>query len=68
LDQATIPEPYTDLGSLRATAMATKQLVEALAGQRGTVDDIAITWGDLLRLGVIKPDQVPSWIGYDYPK
>jgi hypothetical protein len=56
--QATIPEPYTTLDSLHATAMATKELVESLAGQRGSVDDVAVTWGDLIRLGLIKPEQV----------
>lgn len=63
--QVTIPVPYESVASLHATAMATKELVEALAGQRGSNDDVAVTWGDLLRLGVIKPEQVPPGIGSD---
>ncbi len=55
-----IPEPYETTASLRATAMATKEAVEILLGQRGNVLDEAITWGDLLALGIIKQDQVPK--------
>jgi hypothetical protein len=65
-DQATIPEPYTNVDSLRATAMATKELVETLAGQRGHPNTVAVTWGDLLSLGLIKPEQVPKDIGQRY--
>jgi hypothetical protein len=61
--QATIPEPYEDVKSLRSSAVATKELVETLAGQRGQAYDAAVTWGDLLDLGVIKPEQVPQDIG-----
>ena len=63
IPQATIPEPYADVGSLRATAMATKELVETLAGQRGDATDVAVTWGDLIRLGMISRDRVPKDIG-----
>ena len=45
--QATIPEPYTDVASLRASVMALKELVEMLAGQRGDRDDQAVTWGEM---------------------
>lgn len=61
--QASIPEPYEDVKSLRRTAEATKELLETLAGQRGQAYDAAVTWGDLLDLGVIKPEQVPRDIG-----
>lgn len=61
--QATIPEPYQTLESLRATAMGTKELVETLAGQRGQAYDAAVTWQDLLNLGLIKPEQIPRDIG-----
>ena len=49
----TIPEPYDDVDSLRATAMATKELVEMLAGQRGNPMDVAVTWEDLVKLNSI---------------
>jgi hypothetical protein len=61
--QVTIPDPYENVSSLRATALATKELVEALAGQRGSLADIAVTWQDLLDLGLIKPEQVPRGLG-----
>jgi len=63
--QATIPEPYESVASLRVSVMALKELVEALAGQRGGRDDVAVTWGDLVETGVIKPEQVPADIGSD---
>lgn len=62
-DQATIPEPYEDVKSLRTTAMATKEMVEMLAGQRGTALDAAVTWDDLLRLKLIKKEQIPKDVG-----
>lgn len=43
--QVTIPEPYEDVKSLRASVMALKELVEELAGQRG--NDPAVTSSDL---------------------
>lgn len=66
--QATIPEPYENVASLRATALATKELVEGLAGQRGGPVDIAVTWADLIDLGLIKQEQVPHEIGPNIAK
>jgi hypothetical protein len=63
MTQATIPEPYEDVKSLRTTALATKELVETLAGQRGQAYDVAITWGDMLDLGLVTTEQVPKDIG-----
>ena len=65
--QATIPEPYENMGALRATAAATKELVEGLAGQRGGPTDIAVTWADLIDLGLIKEEQVPEEFGKRKP-
>lgn len=61
--QATIPEPYEDVKSLRTTAMATKELAETLAGTRGLPTDAAVTWDDLVSLGLIKAEQVPKDLG-----
>lgn len=61
--QATIPEPNENLASLRSVAIATKELVEVLAGQRGRNNSAAVTWGDLVALGLIQQDQVPRDIG-----
>ena len=43
--------------------MALKELTEAVAGQRGDRNTTAVTWQDLLDLGLIKPEQVPSYVG-----
>jgi hypothetical protein len=59
----TIIEPYENAASLRSAVMALKENVEMLTGQRGTIDDVAVTWGDLIRLGLIKQDQVPKDVG-----
>jgi hypothetical protein len=61
--QMTIPEPYETLASLRTSVLANKELTEVLAGQRGNSDDAAVTWGDLLDLGIVKPEQVPPNVG-----
>lgn len=66
--QATIPEPYPEVNSLRTAALATKELVEALAGQRGGAYDVAVTWGDLLDLGIVKLEQMPTEYGPYRPK
>lgn len=57
--QQTIPDPYATLTSLQATVSAMKELVESMAGQRGGLDDICVTWQELIDLGLIKEDQVP---------
>jgi hypothetical protein len=62
-DQVSIPEPYENLASLRSSAIATKELVEVLAGQRGQAYTAAVTWGDLVRIGLIKEDQIPRDVG-----
>jgi len=60
---ATIPNPQDNVPSLRATAEAMKELVEVLTGQRGRPGSAAVTWDDLVRLGLIVPDQIPRDIG-----
>ena len=57
--QATIPVPGMDPASMHATIMGIKELVEDLAGQRGNRNATAVTWGDLVRLGLIKQQDVP---------
>jgi hypothetical protein len=47
--QATIPVPTEDPRSLHSTALATKELVETLAGQRGPREDHAVRWGETPR-------------------
>jgi hypothetical protein len=47
--------------------MATKELIETLAGQRGQNLDAAVTWGDLVDLELVKMEQVPRDIGHHNP-
>jgi len=61
--QAAIPTPYEDTKALYRTVMAMKELVECLAGQRGSLGDVAVTWQDLIDHGVIKPEQAPAALG-----
>ena len=61
--QVTIPEPYENLASLRAVTLALKELAEVLAGQRGSAGTAAVTWNDLIAIGLIQPDQVPRDLG-----
>lgn len=61
--RVSIPEPLAELHSLRATAQATKELVETLAGQRGQAYDVAVTWQDLLNLQLIRKEDIPYDIG-----
>ena len=61
--QPTIPEPYEDVRSLRASVMALKELVEILAGQRGDPTDAVPTWQDLIDTGIITKSRIPSGVG-----
>lgn len=61
--QATVPEPLEDVKSLRASVMGLKELAETLAGQRGQAYDFAVTWGDLIDLGLITEQQLPYAFG-----
>lgn len=53
----SIPEPTADPQSLRNTALATKEVVEVIAGQRGPSP--FPTWEDLVRLNLISQADVP---------
>jgi hypothetical protein len=53
----TIPQPHENLASLHTVALATKEAIEVMQGLRGDHLDRAVTWRDLVRLGVVtKPD------------
>lgn len=56
----SIAEPLAEINSVRDTAAQLKETAEILIGQRGTRSLAAVTWQDLLALGLIKPDQVPT--------
>ncbi|HEY5970704.1 MAG TPA: hypothetical protein VIT22_01820 [Pseudoxanthomonas sp.] len=78
--QVAIPTPYEDAGALYRTAVATKELVEMLAGQRGDRDDHAVTWADMPKPGPTLPAATPpaletwnpipyvnGWVDYSAP-
>lgn len=55
-----IPVPVADLTSLREAAVATKEVVEVLTRQRKPVLAAAVTWQDLVALGLIPASKVPQ--------
>lgn len=54
-----IPNPAAEVHSLRSSAIALKETVEILTQQRGNRGGAAVTWQDLVNLGLILPSQVP---------
>lgn len=54
-----IPDPAADTVALRSTALALKETAEMLTRQRGDRSLSAVTWQDLVELGLILPSQVP---------
>jgi hypothetical protein len=54
-----IPDPSADPVALRSTALALKETAEILTRQRGDRAKSAVTWDDLVELGLILPSQVP---------
>jgi len=59
----SIPDPTSDPVSLRSTALALKEITEILTQQRGDRTISAVTWQDLVDLGLILPSQVPVNVG-----
>lgn len=55
----SIPEPVAETNSIRDCAAAMKETVEVLTQQRGDRSLSAVTWQDLLSLGLITADQIP---------
>lgn len=55
-----IPDPILDLNSVREATAALKEGQEILTRIRGDRSLSAVTWQDLLALGLIKPDQIPK--------
>lgn len=54
-----VPDPISDVNSLRLSVLALKEGQEILTRQRGTRSTSAVTWDDLVDLGLITPAQVP---------
>jgi hypothetical protein len=54
-----IPDPLASMNSVQSTAAALKEGFEILTRQRGSKMLAAVTWEDLVRLGLVTPDKVP---------
>ena len=54
-----IPEATQDPRSMKATVDALKESVELLTGQRRGLPRV-VTWEDLVRLGLVSPEDVPK--------
>lgn len=55
-----IPDPQATPQSLRESVLALKETVEVLTRQRRPIAAGAVTWQDLVDLGLIKMSQVPT--------
>jgi hypothetical protein len=55
-----VPEPVAEINSVRSTCAALKEGQEILTRQRGDRTLSAVTWQDLLDLGLINPTQLPK--------
>jgi hypothetical protein len=58
--KAAVPVPGDTLEGLRASIEGLKEIAEVLDGQRGSNIDAAVTWRDLVQLGLIQPESVPT--------
>lgn len=59
---ASIPDPQADLKSLYNTVLALKESLELLIGERADpyiAVTKAVTWADLLKLGLVEEGQLP---------
>ena len=55
-----VPSPQPNTSQVYVTALALKENIELLTGQRGNPDSRVITVGELVRLGVITKEQAAS--------
>jgi hypothetical protein len=55
-----IPDPSLAPESLRDSVISVKQAFEIHTGQRGNKLKAAVTWQDLVDLGLIEANQVPG--------
>jgi len=55
-----IPNPAQDLPNLAACVAALKEVTESIIGQRGHPPNRAVTFNDLVSLGVLSPSAVQS--------
>ena len=60
---ASIPVPAQNVQSLLVTVIALKSAIEVLIGSIGSKEQRAVTFVDLVNMGVILPDQIPEKYG-----
>lgn len=60
---ASIPAPAPTLQSLMLTTEALKSAIEVLIGSIGSKEQRAVTFVDLVNMGVILEDQIPEKFG-----
>jgi hypothetical protein len=58
-DFRSIQDPQPNVESLTASVRQLKEVVEMLAGHRGTTDTRAVLWKDLVSLGLIDLTDYP---------
>jgi hypothetical protein len=57
---SAIPVPKAELMALLVSVSAIKQALEVLIGSVGDKDQRAVTFVDLVNMGLILPDQIPG--------
>lgn len=60
-----ITHPAMTIDAVHESVTQLKEAVELLQGQSGGAEHCAVTWGDLVLLGLIKEDQIPRDVGKD---
>ena len=58
-----IPVPQATLASLLEIVQTIKQAIELLNGTVGEKTQRAVTFADLINLGLVKPDEIPEKLG-----
>ena len=59
-DYKAIPDPLADVHSLREALLAAKETIEVLTRQRKPIAAAAVTWQDLVDLGFLRVDRIPT--------
>lgn len=54
-----IPEPTREPVEIQNSLLAVKENIELLTAQRPSMDHASVTWGDLVRLGIVQMEDVP---------
>lgn len=54
-----LPDPAPNMPSMHVTAIATKSVIDVLTGAVGPKEQRAVTFVDLVNLGLITEDQIP---------